>query len=123
MRIALLALVFLGGAADDELLAAVKRKLGCDERCKILSVDRVQVRSGKSDLAVRTRRTGHCGTIADWTLLDAQMKLLLTVEEEVDRACGPAPEEHRRTPVSIAGEVVRAGEHSWKWNGEKFVAR
>jgi hypothetical protein len=123
MRTALLALTLLSAGAEDPLLEAVKKKLGCDEKCQVLSIDRVQIRAGKTDLAVRTRRSGHCGTLADWTLLDDKLKLLLTVEEEVDRACGPAPEEHRRVRVVIEKDVVRAGEHSWKWNGERFVAK
>jgi hypothetical protein len=116
MRAAIFLMLFLGGAASDE---ALRKRLGCDDGCRLLSVESVQLR-GKNDLAVRTRRNGHCGTVSDWTLLDADLKLLLTVDEVVDRSCS-GHEEHRRTPVVIENGSVRAGDRVWRWDGQQFV--
>jgi hypothetical protein len=106
----LFAVLLLGGAVDETVL---RKKLGCDEGCSILSVESVHVRAGRTDTAVRTRRTGHCGVVADWTLLDADWKPLLTIDEEVDRSCS-GHEEHRRLHVVIDKDVVKAGDVCWR---------
>jgi hypothetical protein len=114
MRGALMFLLLVG-ATDDEL----KKKLGCSENCQLLSVEKVKI-GQQIDLAVRTKRSGHCGVVSDFTLLDPSLKLLLTVDEEVDRSCS-GHEEHRKLRVVIDKDVVRAGDRAWKWNGEKFT--
>ena len=114
MRSALLFLLLVG-ATDDEL----KKRLGCDQNCQLLSVEKVKI-GEQTDLAVRTRRSGHCGTVSDFTLLDPSLKLLLTIDEEVDRSCS-GHDEHRKIRVTIDKDTVRAGERAWKWNGEKFI--
>src|SRR5262249_27980639 len=115
MRAAFLTLLLAGW---DE--GALRQKLGCDAGCSILSVESVRLRPGKTDTAVRTRRSGHCGTVADWTLLDGDLKLLLTIDEEVDRTCS-GHEEHRKLRVVIDKDVIRAGSASWRWDGTHFV--
>lgn len=99
------------------------KALGCDPQQggAVLALEAVKTRPGQVDLAVRARRAGHCGVVVDWTLFDAALKPLLSIDEEVDRVCGGVPEEHRRARVTVGAGVVRAGSHEWRWDGAKFT--
>lgn len=100
-------------------------ELGCDTQYggQVRSFESVRVRPGHADLALRTRASGHCGSVTGWTLFDAALTPLLTVDEEVDRACGASPEEHRRLPVTVEPGRVRAGDRVWRWDGTRFQSR
>lgn len=60
------------------------------------------------DLAVRTRQLGHCGRQGQWLLLlrrGTALLPLLTIDDDVERACGIAPQETFRATI----EVLAAG--------------
>lgn len=61
-----------------------------------------------TDLLVRTRVTGHCGTFHNWTLLRRVGRELATIfetDERRQRSCGMSPREEARARI----EVVRLG--------------
>jgi hypothetical protein len=95
-------------------------KLGCGERCQLVSLERVTARPGVEDIAVRTRRSGHCGTVGEWTLFDGAWRPLFSVEEEVDRVCSGV-DQHTRARVSVESGVIHAGPRAWRWDGARFT--